>query len=354
MSSDPSRRAAALSLTTALVALGACGKQGDPMPRPRAIPQAAQDLTLRQRGNELWFSFSYPNVTLAGRPLEGFRTATLFELTRPVPAETGGLVVDVAELEALAQAVVVLESTSLANAITGDQIRLGLKLDAEALAGDLGRAYAVRTETARGDISPWSNIVSIVPRPAPAPPEGLDVRPASDGVEIHWKPAEGAAGYAVLRREATDPDWGAPLAVQPADVVAYLDRSALYGTRYIYTVVALASDDPPIESLPVNEREVDYRDLFPPPPPRDLRAVSLPGEVRLVWEAASTADLVGCFVERSLDGGTWTRLNDFPVTGLEYSDATAPPSGVVFYRLIAVDRAGNEAPPSAPVETTRR
>ena len=70
MCSDRRRRALSLASFAALAALlVACGKQGDPAPRPRAIPQAANDLVLRQRGGELLFEASYPKTTVAGLPI---------------------------------------------------------------------------------------------------------------------------------------------------------------------------------------------------------------------------------------------------------------------------------------------
>ena len=82
MSSSPTLRPAAppaglrrlalfAVLTRALLPLAACGKKGDPMPAPRTIPQAANDLKVRQRGLEVVAEFGYPKATVAGLPLDG-------------------------------------------------------------------------------------------------------------------------------------------------------------------------------------------------------------------------------------------------------------------------------------------
>jgi hypothetical protein len=358
MCSDrPRRRAGSALLAVALAAgaaLGvvACGKQGDPQPRPRAIPQPATDLELDLRGTEVLLAFSYPTSTLAGLPLEGLETASVFEVVRPVAPGTTAVALTPADFEALGQAVVTLAGPSLADAVTGARIRTRLELPAEALDGTTARGYAVRTKAVRGEVSPWSNIVTVVPRPAPPAPEELRVEPRKQGVELTWSAVEGAAAYAVLRREAVEPAWGPPIAVVAPEVTTHVDRDALYGTRYVYTVVARAAGEPPIESAPRHQREVDYRDVYPPPAPRGVRAVALAEAVRLVWEPSADTDLAGYHVERAAGGGDWRRLTVEPLDALEHSDADAPRRTPLAYRVVATDRVGNKAA-SAPVEARR-
>jgi hypothetical protein len=210
----------------------------------------------------------------------------------------------------------------------------------------------VRTKEIRGLASPWSNVVGIVPRVTPPPPGALAVTPKKQGVELTWTEAAGAFGYSVLRRDATDPSWGAPLATLPATAVDFVDRGALYGSRYVYTVVSLAQLTPPIEGAPQSAREVDYRDVFPPEPPTELRALLLGNQVRLVWEASPDADLRGYRVQRAVAGGEFTSVVGGYATGSDLTDPSPPPHSVLRYRLIAVDQAGNSAPPTEPVELT--
>jgi hypothetical protein len=224
----------------------------------------------------------------------------------------------------------------------------------EAFADGEARAWAVRTEALPGEPSPFSNIVSGLLHRPPATPEGVEAKATPTGVELSWQPVEGAGGYAVLRRPSTEPAWGPPVATVAADVRTHLDRTATYGERYVYTVVALAAGDPPTQSLPRYEREVDYRDVFPPAAPRGLRAVALADEVRLVWEASPDADLAGYLVERSVGGGEFARLGEQAVDELEHSDRTAPAGQPLAYRVVAVDRTGNVSPPSATAEVRRR
>ena len=75
----------AARFAAALLAFVACGKQGDPQPRPRAVPQAANDLVVRQRGAQLLFEVGYPKATVAGLPLQGLTSATLYEVVVDAP-----------------------------------------------------------------------------------------------------------------------------------------------------------------------------------------------------------------------------------------------------------------------------
>ncbi len=351
MSSDRRCRLAALAL---LVVFPGCGKQGDPAPRPRPIPQPANELELRQRGFELLLEFPYPATTVAGLPLAGIASATIYEAVMPLAPEAELPKLDEADLEALALPVAVLAGTALDEAVVGSRIRAHLALPASAFERAEARVYAVRTEGPNGDRSPWSKAVALRPRTAPAAPVGLVVTAQKEGVALSWTSAADAVSYVVLRREAKSPDWSTPLATVPPETTTYLDRGALYGTRYVYTVLALAQLEPPIESAPVRASEVDYRDLYPPAPARELRALALSGDIRLVWDGSADADLAGYRVERAESGGAWHALTPTPILELEFADAAAPRGVVLQYRVLAIDRNGNAAKAAGPVEVRRR
>jgi hypothetical protein len=350
MCSDRLRLApAGLALALALVA--ACGKQGDPQPRPRNIPQPATNLELRLRGDRILLSFGYPAATVAGLPLDGLESVTVYEVVFPLAA--GGALPALAapDLDALARPVLELAGRELGDALVGGRLHAELTLPAGAVGAEEARVYAVRTTALRGELSPWSNAVALRAVAAPEAPAELDVEPLADGIALRWTPVPGALGSVVLRREAVAPRWSAPLATLQPETSEFVDRGALYGTRYVYTVLSLGAASPPVESAPRVEREVDYRDVFAPAPPDGLRALVAGGRVRLIWDASSDADVAGYLVERSVDGGPFERLTAAPLAGLEHADAAAPRGAArLAYRVVAVDRSGNAAPPTAPVE----
>jgi hypothetical protein len=202
------------------------------------------------------------------------------------------------------------------------------------------------------------------PDPAPTAPAATAPPPATPSTPAPTAAAPAAAvpetpgllpiaGYVVLRREATNPRWGAPLTIVSPTTLEYLDRTARYGTRYVYTVLTLLETDPPVESAPQSAREIDYRDLFAPTPPTELRALLVGDAVRLVWEPSPESDLAGYWIERAEVGAAFRRVNAQLVTGTDHTDPLPPGGGQLRYRLVAVDAAGNAAPPTEAVVVDR-
>ena len=141
--------------------------------------------------------------------------------------------------------------------------------------------YAVRTTAEGGETSAWSNLARLVPLPAPPAPTGLTVEPRASGIALSWRDeAPGVAGFAVYRRPAASRTYGEPLATPPATAREYLDTTARYGERYIYTVTALGAAEPRVESALGEESEVGYEDRFAPAPPQDLVALPQQGAVQ--------------------------------------------------------------------------
>jgi hypothetical protein len=354
MCSDRSvvRRAAiaALLVLTPLALVG-CGKKGDPVPPARAIPQTVTDLALRQRGDRVLLEFTHPKTTAAGLPLTGLASVTLLELTKPAPTEGQPVAVVPAEL-AGARPIVELTGPTLSDAFVGDRVRIETALPSPSPEPPVARVYAVRVRAIEGELSDFSNAVTLVTKPAPEAPADLEASAEKAGVALRWSASTGAsAGYAVYRRAAESTDWGAPLAIVPAEATWYTDRTARYGERYVFTVLALAQAEPAIESTPRAEREVDYRDRFAPETPTGLRAVALPGEVRLLWEASPDADTAGYLVERAVGAGDWVPVGKAAIAGLEHSETSPAGAGeTVRYRVAAIDGEGNVSAPSAEAE----
>jgi pectin methylesterase-like acyl-CoA thioesterase len=76
--------------------------------------------------------------------------------------------------------------------------------------------------------------------------------------------------------------------------------------------------------------------------------------VKLDWSSNSESDLAGYLVSRSSTvEGTYTELTASPRTGSDYTDTTAPVGVASFYRVIAVDKSGNQSAP-VNVSATRK
>ena len=215
--------------------------------------------------------------------------------------------------------------------------------------------YAVRTTALAGEQSAYSNLAYIVLQPTPAPPTGLTVEPRAKGIALGWKStADGVIGFAVYRRLAASKTYGPPVGVVAKDAREYVDGGAQYGQRYIYTVTAVASTTPAVESAFGEEREVDYEDRFPPASPEDLVALPQAGSVSLVWKPSPDSDTAGYHVYREEPGHAFRRIDSAPITELRFVDSGLQ-AGVRFrYRVTAVDHVGNEGMPTPEVEVVPR
>jgi hypothetical protein len=95
-------------------------------------------------------------------------------------------------------------------------------------------------------------------------------------------------------------------------------------------------------------------DRTAPAAPTTLSADAAVEGVTLAWAANSETDLAGYRVSRA-DGanGPFTNLNTDLLTASQYTDTTAPTGRAVYYRVVAVDNAGNVSAASAVVSATR-
>jgi hypothetical protein len=80
------------------------------------------------------------------------------------------------------------------------------------------------------------------------------------------------------------------------------------------------------------------------------------GEIRVDWAApGNTYDLAGYNVYRSREAnGTFAKLDTVLLPNYHYLDKQLPSGTQFFYRVTAVDLAGNESPPATGSATTRR
>ncbi len=357
-----------------------CGKKGEPQaPLPRG-PRAVTDLSVEQEGGEAVLTFSYPDRLLSGQPLTDLESIEIYRVINPSPALTsprpaaaaGGPRTDEAPGSAArkaaaavrlaeqaflrdAQRVFVLPVASLAQHTRGATIVYRDGLGPLLKDGKLPQALAYAVVSARrgGQKSPLSNIVVLAPDVPPGPPVILALTPEEGRVCLEWlapaadmlgKPV-GVGGYFVYRRALPEEEYENALNSKPLTGTAYVDGGAPYG-RLVYTVRAILPNKPKVEGAPAEEAAVDYRDVFPPPPPSHLDALPEAGLVRLVWDPVAAPDLVGYVVFRAEDNGQPERLNAEPLKESFTTDTTAKPGHRYHYTVRAVDRAGNVGAPS--------
>jgi predicted small lipoprotein YifL len=351
----PLRNLPALALLLAVAA--GCGLKGAPRPPLSTLPAKTQDLDVRQQGSWILLEMGYPQTTAGGLTLGGIDAVELLGLVKPLLAEGELPAVDAREFEAAAETLLTLRGDELDAAVTGDRIQFRLPLAEELPAEPVANVFAVRTRKG-DDESAVSNLAPLVPIEPPPAPQNLEVTARAEGVELRWElaaeAAELAEGFDVFRREAQLRAYGEAIQRLAGDAREFLDTTARYGQRYIYTVRTVAVVEPLISSAEAGEREIEYLDRFAPPLPRNVVALAERASVRLRWDRSTADDVAGYVIYRREPGRDFHRLSEALIPGVEYLDRGLVSGFSYSYRIQVVDREGNESPLSEPITTTAR
>ena len=478
-SSLPGRTAALLLGLAVALAIG-CGNKEAPKPPPQRIPQPVRDLVVKQRADQVLISFTYPQTTISGLPIDDIVAIELWQFEMPVldfapvsptgddeaaadPGEPGDgaedgddqadaegdtsdagdetdpieaieeavddavddaveavadamgevdtsgadespavddevpadadegdilvddhgdtedaaegaseggdadrddddrdepttskellLELDPRQFEAAASKRVVLEGNDLSNAISGDKVELELTLDKIEPGERTALIFGVKTFQTLQRASGFSNLARLIPRVTPAPPAEIEPSAQPNGVQLSWKfEGDEPKEFRIYRRDPRSSGFGEHHGTQDGDSDQYLDSRAELGERYVYAMTAVINRTPLVESALSSEHEVEYIDNFPPEPPSDLVVFSDVGSARLLWQESDDDDLVGYVIYRRTAGLEYERLFDQPIRQTEYDDTTAASGRTFFYRVVAVDTAGNMSDPSAEVQ----
>lgn len=357
-----------------LLVLVACGKRGDPHPPIPIIPKATTDLVVAQRGSKVLLAWSYPALTTAGKNLTKIRRVTVYRTVEPLPVvqppepdttTTPQPIAAFAKVPPLSPAQFVklrnkvesIEGANLPAASTGARLTFE---DTPQFHSSDGRpvrlTYAVVTEgeNATGDLS---NLASFVPLDVPVPPASLTATAKPEGVILAWTAPKGApnaksyvAGYDVYRlgQGETMSELTKPINAAPVSATTYTDVPP-YGT-YTYFVSVVAA--PGIESDPSAAATVTFKDLTPPPSPKNLSLLIETKAVRLLWDAVDAPDLAGYMVYRKEGVGhgeqiqeipTVVPLMENPVNTPYFVDSKADIGIAYRYAVTARDKNGNES-----------
>jgi hypothetical protein len=365
----------------------ACGKKGDPSPPLPRGPNAIKDLSVEQEGGEALLAFTYPDRLLNGQPLTDLQSIEIYRLAGATPsmgqprpgsssagAPSGGgaalgnvpgggarraaMAARMAEQGFYRDAVPVarLSVAEIATRTHGATILyrdpLLALLTQSQTAPSLG--YAAVSVRRTGDRSPLSNIAILAPDIPPGPPVILSVTPEEGRICLEWlapeidmagRPAR-IGGYKVYRRQLSDDEYDASVTASPVSGTSYVDTSAPYAGPLAYTVRATLPGKPRIEGLPAVEAALEYRDVYPPPAPRRLDALSEGRIVRLAWDPVPAGDLAGYLVFRAEGDAAPVQLTPQPIKDSFMNDEAVKPGTRYRYTVRAIDTTGNLGPPS--------
>ncbi len=311
------------------------------------------DLAAMQVGQSFEISFTPPRLAEDGerlsKPLEvNLLRAILAPGESPKPGEKLGLWLT-------------WQAADLSRYTSGQKVLYRARLSHEELnrwRGDTFQ-FALRALTRgfrhRAIESDISNSVAITLLDVSEPVKDLRVITTEKALELRWSPPERSlanraltrqpAGYRIFR--STTRDKGPFVLSGESSSPEYEDRDFVFGRTYFYRVQAVFRKDGQTAESEGSQAEVTPKDTFPPAAPTGLTANYAQGTVDLVWNANNEPDLTGYNVYRREKDTAPVRANNDLVKIPLFHDSSVAPGHEYFYKVTAVDLAGNESPASA-------
>lgn len=359
-------------LFSSFLFVSGCGAPGEPVPPSPPVPVAVADLVAEQAGDGVALEFTLPSKSVSGNKLG---TAPAVEILRGALKPDGK-----PDLKSF-RVVYTIPGALVANYLAAGKVHFTDPISPEETKAHPGGpvAYAIRTRISQKRASADSNVVTVRVFPVPQPIASLQVQVTETAVNLSWAaptqtttgaPIPAISSYRIYRgaidshapaptsNDLTTTQWISPLALLgPSATNGYSDTQFEFGKTYVYVVRSvIAEEGTEIESGNSAPATITPRDVFPPAAPQGVVAATLPGTspgafvVDLSWSINVETDLAGYRVYRSEQEGARGQpiTSDLlPVPAVR--DTSVEPGHRYWYSVTAVDRAGNESPPSIPV-----
>ena len=251
-------------------------------------------------------------------------------------------------------AVSLLDTTSAGLTVSGDLYTLAFKVKDGAKAGDtskltLVKAYVYTIEDGamklmdNGTVENGEVTVKIISA-RPANVTLVSAKAVSGGIQVTWKEAAGAATYKVYRKDATNTKWTA--LTTTATGTSYVDKTAVAGVKYTYTVRGVASDG---KTLSPSYDKTGVSATMPKPVsrPANVKLVSakaVSGGIQVTWQTAAGAATYKVY-RKDATNTKWTALTT-TATGTSYVDKTAKAGVTYTYTVRGVAKDGKTLSPS--------
>ncbi len=385
----PARLDAPALTLLALCALG-CANPGQPRPPSLHIPALATTLRAQRIGPSVHLTWSTPAESTDGQALRGPITAVVCRDLQAAPRPAPQPARSTPDCHRVSSFPVIPGASAAddplpASLLTGPPTLLTYRIQLFNAAGH-SAAHSAPAYSAAGSApaplgpvavtsSRQGAIVTWTPGPDPSPVEirrtlvpspvrPVLLRPGQPATPEPTAPARKPEPQAVTLRA------GSPVTSDPGGL---FDPSVRPLSTYSYTAQRIRTAyllTPSGSSIPVDLRGLPSqpvlftdRDLFPPPPPAGLLAIATPGDpatpaenppsINLSWEPGLEPDLLGYNVYRAgSPQGPFRRLNPTPLPGPAFRDLDVQLRHTYLYQVTAVDRTGNESPPSKPLPET--
>ena len=362
------RLAFAFCVLACALAIVGCAAPGDPTARHPLVPIAVTDFAVHQFGNAFSLSFTLPTRSTDHETLAEHPAIEIYRADLP----PGGIPVKQTKW----RLAYTIPSSQVDQYLKGAHFEFRDPLTSEDFARVTGSsaAYKIRSRAVRASASADSNIVTARIYPAPEAPSDVHIDVTEMALTIHWTAATPPTGtssvtYRIYRGAPEGGETIAPKNISQAKLKSppelqgsasdteYRDVHFQFGTPYVYTVRSVAqfgSDS--VESADSAPVFMTPRDIFPPATPTGLELAVIPASPRtpayvdLSWGIGTDEDLAGYFVYRSEREDTpGTRIDPEILPSPAFRDISVEPGKRYYYRVSALDRAGNESPISSAV-----
>lgn len=333
------RAVALLLVISAAVLAAACGVKSNPTPSSRLVPATPANVVLKPTGQGMLVSFNIPAAPNPSRAVEqikiyyGYLPLTGDPACPPCPPRLRKFYSF--ELQ---------KGKSKVDPMEGGRFSY---LDTAAPM-NMEAVYQVVLVDASGRVSQPSSLVRkprLVPAAAP-----LNAKAASGDNEVilAWDEVKVSAqgqvlkdvsGYIVVRK---GPEGTKQLNERPLTVAMLKDQTVVNGKKYSYQVFAVrAFRDQHLPGQGSDWVHAAPKDAKPPAAPSDLAGASTKDGIYLRYTPSPDRDVSGYHVYRKAKTGPWTKISESLVVENVFVDKNVKPEKIYYYRVQAVDEAGN-------------
>ncbi len=354
------RRATGLAAAVlAVLAVGACGRRGNPVPPEVRVPQPVADLSATEREGGIELAWSVPRRRIDNTRLVDPGIARLYRVDDDGAGEPRAAMLVDERVRGYTEIATFRLHDPPSAYLRGNRI---VYHDRRGLAYGRRYTYVVTTADAQGRTSPPSSRVSITYIAPPEPPQALRGEAGDRTARLSWRaPARLVDGSPVTAPLAYEVLRAADFAAEPAVVgrteagaTSFEDRNLENDRAYTYTVRAVRTVGAASAAGEPGARVVVTPvKTTPPSPPTELVALPSRGEARLSWRPSPEPDVAAYVIYRAAAGAPPARVGAVrpPATTFVDRDVAA---GTYRYTVTAQDATAraNESRPSNEVTVT--
>ncbi len=201
--------------------------------------------------------------------------------------------------------------------------------------------YKIVSQSLKNINSIDSNIVTIIPQTAPAPPQQTKFRVGPDFLTIEWEKSSEENFYNVYRTYKQGKYGLVPINKEPLKENSFIDSLNVQKTVY-YTIRSLTASSSRDEGPPSDEIKVDPME-FIPSKIQVIHAIVTENYIYLLWKESPERWIKGYNIYRKKDGEkTYTFIGNTQIPAFRDRDKTSFKRN---YRITAVGP-GKEGPPA--------